>query len=74
MNINDSYVYDGTEVKLTGRCAVSSRQKPGAKMHPEFTLVEIKPIDKDITWSKWVKQSELYVITKLDGQNLLMEN
>lgn len=74
MNINDSYVYDGTEVKLTGRCAVSSRQKPGAKMHPEFTLVEIKPIDKDITWSKWVKQSELYVITKLDGQNLLVEN
>lgn len=74
MNTNDTYVYDGTEVKLTGRCAVSSRQKPGTKMHPEFTLVEIKPIDKEITWSKWVKQSELYVITNIAEPNLLLEN
>lgn len=74
LNLNDTYVYDGTEIKLTGRQATNSRQKSNTKTHPELTLVEIKPLDKDLTWTKWVKQSELYVIQNITDEKVLMEN
>lgn len=74
LNLTDTYVYDGTEVKLTGRQATNSRQKSNTKIHPDFTLVEVKPLDKDLTWSKWVKQSELYVIQNITDEKVLIED
>lgn len=57
-----SYVYDGTEVRLTGRQA--RREVPRLKGPPMvFTLVEITPVD-DVGWLKWVKNEELYQIDK----------
>lgn len=58
-----TFVYDGTEVFRTGRIAKASNLKSGSKPHLSQILVEIRPIDKEIEWKKWVKQSELFEIT-----------
>lgn len=56
----ETYVYDGTEVKKTGRAA--KREVPRVKGDPiVMQLVEITPAD-DIGWLKWVKPEELFII------------
>lgn len=50
------YVYDGVEVKKTGREAVKSIRSI------EDRLVEVEPINKDIGWKKWVRPTDLYEI------------
>lgn len=60
--MNETYVYDGTEVKKTGRVAKRSVARP--KGDPMiFMLVEITPID-GTGWTRWVKTDELYEIIK----------
>lgn len=57
---NETYVYDGTEVKKTGRTA--KRSVPRVKGDPLIMLlVEVTPID-DTGWTKWVKPEELFTI------------
>lgn len=52
------YVYDGLEVKLTGRSA----KKP-LRTGREDELHEICPADKENgSWKKWVRITELYEV------------
>ena len=56
----ESYIYDGTEVKKTGRAA--KREVKRVKGDPlVMQLVEITPVD-DTGWLKWVKPEELFII------------
>ena len=59
-----SYVYENTEVVLTGRRAereIAARSSRGKDRVDE--LVEIKPKDpEDGSWTKFVRESEMYVI------------
>lgn len=66
-----NYIYDDTEVKLTGREA-TKHSGPGVarRTAPRGHLdikVEITPKDNSTgTWKKWVKQEDLYTITEND--------
>lgn len=53
----DQFVYENLEVKLTGRTATRDGRS-GATI----TLVEITPVDPDVTWKKWVNPVVLYKI------------
>jgi hypothetical protein len=66
---NETYVYDGQEVRKTGRTA---RKKPrGSNLNrisaaKEMIQIEIEPL-KDpnsdaILWKKWVREEELFQI------------
>jgi len=68
--ITDSYVYDGTEVKLTGRKA--RREVPRVKGDPMvFELLEVTPVE-DSAWLKWVKRDELFLI--VPGEDVTSSN
>ncbi len=65
---NEVYIYDNTEVVMTGRTAV---RNPKAKARrtgtrsPEKrdTLYEVKPADpEEGSWTRWVRMSDLYEI------------
>lgn len=56
-----TYVYDGAEVKKTGRTATKKIQMPNNKIR-ELTVMEITPIDEDLEWKKWVTAMELFEI------------
>lgn len=53
---NKKFIYEEQEVVLTGRKAV---KRVASR---EFTLWEITPTDKDISWKKWVRYEDLYEI------------
>jgi hypothetical protein len=60
MTMNDIFVFDGYEVKKTGRIAKRSVARP--KGDPMvLVLIEVTPTD-GTGWLKWVKPEELYVI------------
>ena len=64
--MNEIFVYDGSEVKKTGR--IASRTIPRPKGDPmKFSLVEITPTD-GTGWLKWVKPEELYIIEPFEGE------
>lgn len=57
-----SFVYEGVEVKKTGRKA--SRQGTGSRT---VEMVEITPVnDYDGTWKKWVAPGALFIILEAD--------
>lgn len=56
MATSQTFVYDGTEVKKTGRQAVKKLQIKSK----EFVLVEITPVDETFDWKKWVREADLY--------------
>lgn len=61
-----SYVFEGTEVKLTGRKAQKKVQIPG-KQPRVFEMVEITPHDGGPDdWKKWVRPEDLYEIIDND--------
>ncbi len=62
----NSYVYEGTEVRKTGRVAVKERTRPRMPAVQD-TLVEIEPVDPDMSWKKWVNEIHLYTVTKGDS-------
>lgn len=52
-----TYVYNGVEVKMTGRRAKKETRRN------EITLVEVTPYNmEDGTWKRWVNPTELYEI------------
>ena len=55
----NTYVYQETEVKLTGRKAA----KPGVT-NKAIEVVEITPVDQDAhgNWKKWVPMAVLFLI------------
>lgn len=59
-----SYVFDGTEVKLTGREAVKRITTVPGKPPREMKLVEITPIDDTFDWKKWVPIDQMYEVIK----------
>lgn len=66
-NPDESYVFNGTEVILTGRVASRTVQKSSrrSKSEQQFTetLYEIRPADPEsIQWTKWVKIEDLFKI------------
>lgn len=81
MDNKTTYVYEGVEVKLTGRTAkrtIPSRattQYRAGQHGPEplgpltiptgreLILVEIRRVDEDMDWSKWVDPQLLFVVS-----------
>lgn len=62
--MTQTFVYEDTEVKLTGRIATRKLIIPPGKTRT-LTLVEITPV-KDFDWLKWVEQDKLYEIKQKD--------
>lgn len=60
-----TYVYDGVEVRKTGRTA--SKESPTLRGKRTVTLVEITPVGDDDGWKKWVDEDSLYVVDKNTG-------
>lgn len=59
LDLNKTYVYDGTEVVLTGRRA----QRERLRSNKVDELHEVKPQDEELgSWKKWVREVELYEI------------
>ena len=59
------FVYDGTEVKKTGRTA--TRKLPGTRLPlKEHFLVEITPVEPD-GWKKWVDPVQLFTVNGDDA-------
>lgn len=54
----ETFVFEGTEVRKTGREAVKSLQIK----NKELTLVEITPVDSTFDWKKWVRPEDLYLV------------
>lgn len=60
--MDDTYVFEGTEVKLTGRRAERIITKQG-KPKVVGAQVEITPVDRDgPTWTKWVDEKTLFKV------------
>ena len=55
--MDETFVYEDCEIKLTGRKAVKQALKDKT-----FELVEITPIDGINDWRKWVREIDLYKI------------
>lgn len=55
-----TFVFEETEVKMTGREAVKSVKLPNGKAR-EMRLVEITPV-ADFDWKKWVNPDHLYEV------------
>lgn len=60
--MSTTYVYDGQEYVMTGRSA-----KRTLKTGKDIMMYEIRPVSirdpKDLSFNKWVEQSELYVVS-----------
>ena len=64
MATSQTFVYDGTEVKKTGRQAVKKLQIKSK----EFVLFEITPVDETFDWKKWVRPDDLYEVMNTTGE------
>ena len=66
VDFTKNYVYNDTEVKLTGRVAEKSVPAVGRKSTKEpriINLYEITPTDPETgSWKKWVRMVDLYEI------------
>jgi hypothetical protein len=60
--INQTYIFEGIEVVKTGRDAIREVKNTSGKVLKSLTLVEIKPLNNDISWVKWVDPSLLFVV------------
>lgn len=56
----ETFVYEGTEVKKTGRGAVKTLT--AGTRTKELSLVEITPVDTTFDWKKWVRPEDLYTV------------
>ena len=54
----ETFVFEGTEVKKTGRTA--SKKLP--IKNRELILIEITPVDTTFDWKKWVRPEDLYEV------------
>jgi len=62
-----TYVYDGTEVRLTGREAVRKVGRSTGSGR-ELKLVEVTPVDPSFDWKKWVSPDQLYEVIQKEQQ------
>lgn len=64
---NQTFVYQGFEVKLTGRTAHKKIEGRGRAPTRIDLLHEITPADKETgSWKKWVRMEELYEIREVN--------
>lgn len=56
-----TYLYDGQEVKKTGRQAVKKTVLRGRER--VFTMIEIVSVDESFDFKRWVTAEDLYEIT-----------
>lgn len=56
----ETFVYEGTEVKKTGRTAVKTLQL--REKTKDMILIEITPVDSTFDWKKWVRPEDLYTV------------
>lgn len=56
-----TFVYDGTEVRKTGRTAVRKISQAPGKQPRELLIVEITPVS-EFDWKKWVSPDQLYEV------------
>ena len=61
----ETFVYDGVEVRLTGRVAKKA-QNPSSQDKKQNMLFEVTPVDKTFDWVKWVRPTDLYKISNND--------
>jgi len=54
----ETFVFEGTEVKKTGREAV----KILPIKNKELKLIEVTPVDTTFDWKKWVRPEDLYTV------------
>ena len=57
-----TYVFEGTEVKKTGRDAHRVVKTLPGQAGRIMVLVEITPVDTDADWKKWVSPDQLYEV------------
>ena len=57
-----TFVFEGTEVKKTGRVAIKTLVSRVDKSVKEYALVEITPVDQVFDWKKWVRDDDLYTV------------
>lgn len=73
--MSETYVYNGTEVVLTGRTAkrtIAMKSPRGKVTHePRIdTIHEITPADNEFgSWKKWIRIEELYEIQNFEEAN-----
>lgn len=60
--MSQTYVYEGTEVRKTGRTATKQGRTVGTRYPQSHTLVEITPVDSTFDWKKWVDEKLLYEV------------
>lgn len=61
--MNETFVYDGVEVRKTGRVACREIKTIPGKSQKSF-LHEITPVDSDLDWKKWVNPDHLFIVQK----------
>jgi hypothetical protein len=62
MMLDKTYVYDGVEVRKTGRVATRTHGTLPYSPPAKSTLVEITPVDSDMDWKKWVDPRVLFTV------------
>ena len=55
-----TWIFEGTEVKKTGRVAVKVIKLGGGRER-EMVLVEVTPV-ADFDWKKWTSEDHLYEV------------
>jgi hypothetical protein len=59
--MDKTFVYEGTEVRKTGRTAVRKISTVPGKPPRELLLVEVTPV-AEFDWKKWVSPDQLYEV------------
>ena len=60
--MSKTYIFEGTEVKKTGRTATKQIKMAGGKLR-ELMLEEISPVSTDeFPWTKWISPDQLYEV------------
>lgn len=67
MSNQDTFVFNGSEVKLTGRKAIKKAESISRRNRETKTIidemVEITPVSiEDGSWKKWVKLDDMFII------------
>ena len=58
----ETFVFEGSEVRKTGRTASKDIAKPNGQVLKTAELVEITPVDETDGWKKWVDPKLLFIV------------
>lgn len=62
-----TYIFEGAEVKLTGRVAVKRVTTVPGKPPRELKIVEITPVDDTFDWKKWVALDQMFEVIEKES-------